>query len=93
MVVGLLQLWIRVPDAMSLKDKRRAIKSIKDRIANRFNVSVAEVGMLDSRRDAHLAVALVSNDSGFTQSCLSKVVNLVQSRPKLEMLDYSIEMI
>ena len=49
--------------------------------------------MLDSRRDAQLAVAMVSNDSGFTQSCLSKVVNLVQSRPKLEMLDYSIEMI
>ena len=93
MVVGLLQLWIRVPDAMSLKDKRRAVKSIKDRIANRFNVSVAEVGLLDSRRDAELAVVMVSNDSNFTQSCLSKVVNLIASRPKLEILDYSIEMI
>ena len=93
MVVGLLQLWIRVPDAMSLKDKRRAIKSIKDRIANRFNVSVAEVGLLDSRREAQLAVALVSNDSRFAQSCLSKVVNLVQRMVKLELLDYSIEMI
>ncbi len=89
----MLQLWIRVPDAMSLKDKRRAIKSIKDRIANRFNVSVAEVGLLDSRRQAQLAVALVSNDSGFTQSCLSKVVNLVQRMVKLELLDYSIEML
>ena len=93
MLVGLLQLWIRVPDAMSLKDKRRAIKSIKDRIANRFNVSVAEVGLLDSRREAQLGVALVSNDSGFVQSCLSKVVNLVQRTVKLELLDYSIEMI
>ena len=93
MVVGLLQLWIRIPDAMSLKDKRRAIKSIKDRISNRFNVSVAEVALLQSRREAQLAVAIVSNDSGFAQSCLSKVVNLIQSRPKLEILDYSIEMI
>ncbi len=93
MVVGLLQLWIRIPDAMSLKDKRRAIKSIKDRISNRFNVSVAEVALLESRREAQLAVALVSNDAGFVQSCLSKVVNLIQSRPKLEILDYSIEMI
>lgn len=93
MVVGLLKLWIRVPDAMSLKDKRRAIKSLKDRVANRFNVSVAEVGMLDSRRDAELAVAMVSNDSNFTLSCLSKVVRLVQSRPKLEILDYTIEMV
>ena len=78
---------------MSLKDKRRSIKSVKDRIANRFNVSVAEVGLLDSRRDAELAVVMVSNDSGFVQSCLSKVVSLVQSRVKLELLDYSIEMI
>ena len=93
MVVGLLQLWIRVPDAMSLKDKRRAIKSIKDRIANRFNVSVAEVGLLDSRRQAQLGVAMVSNDSSFAQSCLSKVVNLVRRMVKLELLDYSIEMI
>ena len=68
----MLQLWIRVPDAMSLKDKRRAIKSIKDRIANRFNVSVAEVGLLDSRREAQLAVALVSNDSSFTLMACSR---------------------
>jgi len=93
MVLGLLQLWIRVPDAMSLKDKRRAIKSIKDRIANRFNVSVAEVGLLDSRREAQLAVAMVSNDSSFAQSSLSKVVNLVRRVVKLQLLDYSIEMI
>ena len=93
MVVGLLQLWIRIPDAMSLKDKRRAIKSVKDRIANRFNVSVGEVGLLDSRPEAELGVAIVSNDSNHAQSCLSKVVNLVQSRVKLELLDYSIEML
>ncbi len=78
---------------MSLKDKRRAVKSIKDRIANRFNVSVAEVGLLDSRREAELAVTIVSNDSSFSQSCLSKVVNLVQRTVKLELLDYNIEML
>ena len=57
MQVGLLQLRILVPDAMSLKDKRRAVKSLKDRIGNRFNVSVAETGLLDSLRQsgAHLA--------------------------------------
>ena len=44
MVIGVLQLEIGVPDAMSLKDKRRVIKSIKDRIAHAHNVSIAEVG-------------------------------------------------
>ena len=93
MQVGLLQLRILVPDAMSLKDKRRAVKSIKDRIGNRFNVSVAEVGSLDSPRHCQLGIAMVSNDSRFTESCLSKIVDLVRSAVKLEILDYSIEII
>jgi hypothetical protein len=93
MQVGLLQLRILVPDAMSLKDKRRAVKSLKDRIAHRFNVSVAEVGLLDSLRQSELGVALVTNDSAFAESCLSKIVNLVRSTVKLELLDYYIEVI
>ena len=93
MQVGLLQLRILVPDAMSLKDKRRAVKSLKDRIAHRFNVSVAEVGLLDSLRQSELGVALVSNDSTFAESCLSKIVELVRATVKLELLDYSIEVI
>ena len=93
MQVGLLQLEILVPDAMSLKDKRRAVKSLKDRIRNRFNVSVAEVGLLDSLRQSEIGVALVSNDSTFTESCLSKIVELVRATVKLELLDYSIEVI
>lgn len=82
-----------MPDAMSLKDKRRAVKSLKDRIAHRFNVSVAEVGLLDSLRQSELGVALVANDSTFAESCLSKVVNLVRATVKLELLDYYIEVI
>ena len=93
MQVGLLQLRILVPDAMSLKDKRRAVKSLKDRIAHRFNVSIAEVGLLDSLRQSELGVALVTNDSTFAESCLSKIVNLVRATVKLELLDYYIEVI
>ena len=93
MQVGLLELWIRVPDAMSLKDKRRVVKSVKDRLAHRFNVSVAEVDLLDSLRQAKLGVAMVSNDATFTRGCLEKIVNLVQANVKLELLDYHIEML
>ena len=82
-----------MPDAMSLKDKRRAVKSLKDRIAHRFNVSVAEVGMLDVLRQSEIGVALVTNDSNFAESCLSKIVNLVRATVKLELLDYTIEVI
>ena len=93
MQVGLLQLRILVPDAMSLKDKRRAVKSLKDRIGNKFNVSVAEIGLLDSRRHCELGIAMVSNDSNFAESCLSKIVELVRSTVKVDLIDYSIEII
>ena len=47
MHVGVLQVEISIPDAMSLKDKRQVVKSLKDRIAHCNNVSIAEVGALD----------------------------------------------
>ena len=47
MIVGVLTLQVSVFDAMTLKDKRRVIKSLKDRIANKFNASIAEVGLME----------------------------------------------
>jgi uncharacterized protein YlxP (DUF503 family) len=51
MTIGVLQLELRIGDAMSLKDKRRVIKSLKDRIAHGHNVSIAEVGPWTSIAD------------------------------------------
>jgi uncharacterized protein len=92
MVVGVLQLELRIPDAMSLKDKRRAIKSLKDRLSGRHNVSVAEVDHLDEHRSCLLAVAMVSNDRRFTESCLSKIVDEVRLHRSVLLTDYDIEL-
>lgn len=92
MTVGVLQLSLLIPDAMSLKDKRRAIKSLKDRLGNKHNVSVAEVDHLDAHRESLIAVALVSNSSRFTESCLSKIVDEVRQNPYVSLVDYEIEL-
>lgn len=92
MVVGVLQLSLRIPDAMSLKDKRRAVKSLKDRISARHNVSVAEVDHLDEHRACLMAVAMVSNDGRFTESCLSKIVDEVRCHHSVLLMDYGIEL-
>jgi uncharacterized protein len=92
MVVGVLQLELRIPDAMSLKDKRRAVKSLKDRLAGRHNVSVAEVDHLDEHRSCVLAVAMVSNDRRFTDSCLSKIVDEVRQHRSVLLMNYGIEL-
>jgi len=91
MVVGVLQLELSVPEAMSLKDKRRVVKSLKDRLA-RHNVSVAEVDQLDEHRLCTLAVAMVSNDRRFTDSCLSKIVDEVRVARGISLMDYELEM-
>ena len=92
MVVGILHLSLTVPDAMSLKDKRRVIKGLKDRLHSRHNVSVAEVGGQDQHRRCELAVAMVSNDRRFVDSCLSKMVDEVRQRRSLTVVDYEIEL-
>ena len=93
MTVGVLQIEIAVPDAMSLKDKRRVVKSIKDRIAHGHNVSIAEVGALDEHRRSILGVAMVSNDARYVEGGLSKLVDLVRATPQVTLLDYQIEML
>lgn len=92
MVIGVLRMDLSIPGAMSLKDKRRVIKGLKDRLSNRHNVSVAEVDELDEHRRSVIAVALVSNDRRFTDSCLSKIVDEVRLVHSLTLLDYAIEM-
>ena len=64
---------------------------MKDRIGNKFNVSIAEVGHADSIRTSILAVAMVANESRFVDSVLSKIVDFVRMVPSLTLVDYSIE--
>jgi len=93
MVVGILQLRIMIRDAQSLKDKRRIVKSLRDRIRNRFNVSVSEVDSLDRRQQATLGVALATNDRIFADQVLAKVVDLVRATPGAVLVDYETEIL
>ena len=93
MVVGVLQVEIRIPDAFSLKDKRRVVKSLKDRIAHGHNVSIAEVGALDEHRRSVLGLAMVSNDTRYVEGALSKLVDFVRSVPQVSLVDYQIDLL
>jgi uncharacterized protein len=93
MTVGVLQIELTVPDAFSLKDKRRVVKSLKDRIAHGHNVSIAEVGALDEHRRAILGVAMVSNDSRYVEGALSKLVDFVRAVPQVSLQDYQIDLL
>lgn len=90
-VVGLLHLRLHVPQAASLKDKRRCVKSFKDRAAHAFNVSVAEVDSLDNHRMAVLAIATVSNDKAMVDSVLQKILAMASMHRDMLLVEHQIE--
>ena len=93
MTIGVLQLELSIGDAMSLKDKRRVVKSLKDRIAHGHNVSIAEVGALDAHRRSILGIAMVANDRAYVEGALSKLVDFVRTVPSVDLVDYQIELL
>lgn len=93
MFIGVCTIELHIPDSGSLKTKRHSLKSMKDRIRARFNVSVAEVDDNDLWQKSTLAIAAVSNDKTHLNQTLDHVLNLVRSVPEVSLLDYHIEIL
>ncbi len=72
--LGVVRLVLEVPGSRSLKDKRRAVHQVRDRLRSRSNITVAEVGHLEDHRRAVLALAMVGNDTRVLRSSLDKVL-------------------
>ena len=90
MTVGVLVIELFIPESGSLKSKRYAIRSIKDRLKNKFNVSVAEIDYADKWQRASIGVAAVSNESKLIESMLNKALDLVYGDRRVEVLDSKI---
>lgn len=91
MIVGSLQVRLLVRESRSLKDKRQVVRSIKDRIRNRFNVSVAEVEEHDHRQLVVLGFAMVSNEAAHVRSTFEEIVQALRCHPVAEYVDSMIE--
>lgn len=88
MIVGVLTVDLAVPEAMSLKDKRRIIKSIKDRIRNRYNVSVSEVEHQDVMKRSRLGLAMVAVETRAVHSQFDLIVDLIRATRGAVLIDY-----
>ncbi|AEF93663.1 protein of unknown function DUF503 [Desulfotomaculum nigrificans CO-1-SRB] len=93
MIVGLMTVEIFISEANTLKDKRRVLKSIVDRVRSKFNVSIAEVDNQDLWQRATLGVAAVSNETGHVSQMLDAVVRSIEANGGAELIDYSIEIL
>jgi uncharacterized protein YlxP (DUF503 family) len=78
MIVSLLRFSLDLEGMSSLKDKRRIVSSLKDRLRRKFRLSVAEVDLQDSLTRAELGAAIVSNSRAFGEKVLQKALALVE---------------
>lgn len=95
MVIGVLEIVLYLPESHSLKDKRQVVKSLKDKVRQRFNVAVAEVDDLDLWQKAHLGILSLGNDRRQVNGRLAQVLNYIERiQPaadmdsRLDLLDY-----
>jgi len=91
MIVGSLRVRLYLRESRSLKDKRQVVQSIKTRLRNSFNVSVAEIEALDHRQHAVLGVAMVGNDSYHVRTTLEKIVEALRRHPVAELVEQELE--
>ncbi len=93
LVVGVARfVWV-LRHARGLKDKRAAIRRIKDRVTARHNVSVAEIGSQDDPQRAVIAIALAGSDGRAVRSYLDRVLDMVDDMYIAPMAERGVELI
>jgi len=93
MVVGVCKINLLVEEAFSLKEKRRILKSLIERLKSRFNASVAEVDLNDKWQTSVLGIACVSNEGGHVDSMLSSIIEFVENDGRVIITQCSTEKI
>lgn len=78
MVLGICQLVVQLPEAQSLKEKRRSVKSVTQRVRHRYNVSIAEVGSLDMWQVAEIGFVAASNSTRHADETVQRVLRFIE---------------
>ena len=92
-VIALLTLDIHIPHAHSLKDKRMVVRSLKDRLRAKFNVSVSEVDHQDLWQRAQVSVVTVGSDERFLQKVLQEAADEAERIAPECMIQTNIEIV
>jgi len=93
MVIGILQVELMIEGAQSLKDKRRVIAGLKDRLHREHQVSVAEIGTQDVHQTATLGMAIVSTEVPHCQGVLDGILNKLKAGRGFVLADHKIELL
>jgi uncharacterized protein YlxP (DUF503 family) len=86
----MIQILFEIPDVDSIKEKRRIIRSIKDKLQRRFHMSASEVDLQDSLSFGQIGGALVSNSRSFGESVMHKAFEMIEKEMPVRIQDMSI---
>ena len=86
----MIQLIFEIPEVDSIKEKRRIIRSLKDKLQRRFHMSAAEVDLQDSLSFGQVGAALVSNSKSFGESVMHKAFEMIEKEVPVRIQDVSI---
>ncbi len=90
MVVSMIQIILELPDVGSIKEKRRIVKSLKERLQHRYKITAAEVDLQDSLTFTQIGGAVISNSRQFGESVMQKVLTFVEDESIGRVQDVSI---
>ena len=93
MIVGLMTVELHIGGATTLKEKRRVLKSIIDRVRSKYNASIAEVDYQDLWQRATLGVAVVSNETAHVSQMLDTIIRSIEANGGADLVNYSIEIL
>ena len=93
MIVGTGKIKFKFYGINSLKEKRKIVKSIINRIKNRFNISIAETDFNDSHSWAEIGFSITGNNARLINSKLDKVLNMAEEIGLAQIVDTDIEII
>lgn len=93
MIVGLLTIELFIHNSLSLKAKRRVLKSLKERLKANFNISVAEIDNQDKWQRATLGIAYLGNDKSSANRALDKILNFIETVHDVNLTKYNMEIL
>jgi len=88
MYVGILVIEMLIFSSESLKEKRLVLKSVKDRLKNKFNVAVAEIGFEDKWQRAKLGITTISNQQSHLEKSLQQIFQYLDRSDVYEIISY-----
>ena len=90
-LVAYCEIDLLLPMAQSLKDKRNIIKSLQEKLRNRYNIAIAEMAHNDLWKNTTLGIVTLGNESRYLEKVLMKIIDYIVDFPEVEMINYSID--